>query len=154
MSGLSQRLLIGFSAGALSHLVFQGALGAILYAVDLRPELVWSLRPVPPFAVPATVNNMFWDGLWGLLYGFLEPRLAPRLGRIGSGLALGLASLLVLWLVVLPLKGSGLGQLSGFEIANGVAFDFTFGIGTALLFRAGWVLARSATLRSTRVSTW
>ncbi len=147
MPDLPTRLLIGFAAGALSHVLFQGGLGAILYAADLRPDLVWSLRPVPPLAVPATVNSMFWDGLWGLLYALWEPRLAPRLGRVGSGLALGLASLLVFWLVVLPLKGSGGGGLAGSEIANGVAFDLVFGIGTALIFTAGTTLVRPSVAR-------
>ncbi len=65
MRNMSKRLLIGFGARALSHVIFQGALGTTLYAADLLPELVWSLKPVPPLAVPTTVNNMFWDGLWG-----------------------------------------------------------------------------------------
>lgn len=148
MHDLLKRLLIGFGSGALSHVVFQGALGTILYAADLRPELVWSLKPVPPFAVPTTVNNMFWDGLWGLLYALLEPRLTPRLGRSGGGLALGLASLLVLWLIVLPLKGSGIGDVESAEIAIGAAFDVVFGIGTALLFWAGVSLTRRPVARA------
>jgi hypothetical protein len=137
MHTLSKRLLIGFGAGALSHLVFQGALGTMLYTADLQPHLVWSLKPVPPFAVPTTINNMFWDGLWGLLYALIEPRLTPRLGRVGSGLALGLASLLIFWFIVLPLKSSGLGDVEGIKIASHVAYDLVFGIGTALLFWAG-----------------
>ncbi len=142
MYTLSKRLLIGFGAGVLSHLIFQGTLGTILYAADLQPALVWSLKPVPPFAVPMTLNNMFWDGLWGLLYGLIEPRLTPRLGRVGGGLVLGLASLLIFWFLVLPLKGSGLGAIDGTEIAIDVAYDLVFGIGTALLFWAGINLTR------------
>jgi hypothetical protein len=137
MHSMSKRLLIGFGAGALSHVFFQGALGTILYAADLLPELVWSLKPVPPFAVPTTVNNMFWDGLWGLLYAFLEPRLTPKLGRLGGGLMLGLASLFVFWFLVLPLKGGGIGSLDGADIAIDLAFDLVFGLGIALLFWAG-----------------
>ena len=62
MLTISARLALGFSAAALSHVIFQGALGAALYAGNLVPELVWSLEPVPPFGVPATVNNIFWVG--------------------------------------------------------------------------------------------
>ena len=137
MPTTSARLALGFAAAALSHVIFQGALGAALYAGNLVPELAWSLEPVPPFGVPATVNNMFWDGLWGMLYALLEPRLTARLGRLPGGLVLGLASLLTFWFVVLPLKGAGVGGLHGAEIAIDVAFDLTFGIGTAILFWAG-----------------
>jgi hypothetical protein len=136
MPAISARLALGFTAAALSHVIFQGALGAALHAGNLVPELVWSLEPVPPFGVPATVNNMFWDGLWGMLYALLEPRLTARLGRLPGGLVLGLASLLTFWFVVLPLKGAG-GGFDGAEVAIDVAFDLTFGLGTAILFRVG-----------------
>ncbi len=140
---ISTRLFVGFTAGALAHLIFQGALGTVLYGAGLLPGLVWSLDPVPPFSVPVTVNNMFWDGLWGMLYGLLEPRLTRRLGRTSGGLALGLASLVVFWFLVLPLKGAGIGGgLDGVELAIDLGFDVTFGLGTAFLFWIGLVLKR------------
>ena len=43
MSTLSTRLFLGFLAGFLSHLIFQGGLGGILYAAHLVPALPWSL---------------------------------------------------------------------------------------------------------------
>jgi hypothetical protein len=52
MSTTSTRLLVGFVAGFLSHLIFQGAFGALLYAAHLLPALPWSLMPVPPLGVP------------------------------------------------------------------------------------------------------
>jgi hypothetical protein len=142
MPTIPARLALGFAAAALSHVIFQGALGTILYVLDLVPELIWSLEPVPPFGVPVTVNNMFWDGLWGMLYALLEPRLTARVGRLSGGLLLGLASLLTFWFVVLPLKGFGVGGFHGAEVAIDVAFDLTFGIGTAVLFWASLHLAR------------
>ncbi|PSJ43467.1 hypothetical protein [Allosphingosinicella deserti] len=142
MTRVKTRLFLGFGAGALSHLFFQGALGTMLHWAGLLPELIWSLEPVPPLAVPTTVNNMFWDGLWGMAYGLVEPRLTALLGRPASGLALGFASLLVFWLVVLPLKGSGLAGLDIIEISIDVAFDLVFGLGTVLLFWAGLRLRR------------
>jgi hypothetical protein len=46
---------------------------------------------------------------------------------------------------VLPLKGAGVvGGFHGAEVAIDVAFDLTFGIGTAILFRAGSRIAISA----------
>jgi hypothetical protein len=132
------RLLLGFLAGAFSHVVFQGALGAVFFAGGLVPKLVWSLAPVPPFGVPATVNNMFWDGLWGMVYVLTEPRLTARFGRLPGGFLFGFAPLLVYWLVVLPLKGAGLGgdDLAA-EILIDIAFDTFFGLGIAILFAAG-----------------
>lgn len=143
MSRISVRLLLGLGAGALSHVVFQGVLGAVLYAADLGPGLVWTLRPVPPFGVPTILNNMFWDGLWGIAYALLEPRLTARLGRVPGGLAFGLAPLLVYWFVVLPLKGVRVG--GGFHadaVSIQVAFDAIFGIGTAVIYWAGLRLTR------------
>jgi hypothetical protein len=136
------RLLIGFGAGALSHVAFQGALGSALYSAGALPHLIWSLDPVGPFAIPTTLNNMFWDGLWGMLYALFEPRLTARLGRLGGGAAVGLASVLIFWLVVLPLKGSGVANLPTSEIAIDLAFDLVFGIGTALLYWAALHLRR------------
>ena len=80
MSNTSTRILFGFIAGALSHVIFQGALGTLYFAADMIPALPWSLKPVPPFGVPTTVNFAFWAGLWGIAYALLEPRLTPVWG--------------------------------------------------------------------------
>ena len=143
MSTISTRLFLGFAAGALSHLIFQGGFGASLYAVDLLPGLPWSLAPVPPLGVPRSLNLAFWAGLWGLGYALLEPRLTARFGRWLGGLAYGLAPLAGYWFVALPLKGLGVG--GGFQFArmpSDIAFHLIFGIGAAILFRSGLVLAR------------
>jgi hypothetical protein len=143
MSATSTRLLLGFLAGFLSHLIFQGGLGGILYAANLVPTLPWSLTPVPPLGVPKSLNLGFWAGLWGLAYALAERRLTARLGWWSGGLVFGIAPLVVFWFVVLPLKGFGVG--GGFHPAMvpiQVAFHAVFGIGTALIFRSGLVLAR------------
>ena len=150
MSATSTRLLLGFLAGFLSHLIFQGGLGSILYAAHLVPALPWSLMPVPPLGVPKSLSFAFWAGLWGLVYALLERRLTARLGWWSGGLVFGLAlPLVVYWFVVLPLKGFGIG--GGFHLAMvpiEVAFHAVFGIGTAIIFRSGLALAR----QSVRVS--
>src|SRR5687768_11731960 len=104
-----KRLSLGFAAGALSHVIFQGSFGALLHAVDVLPAVPWSLMPVPPFGVPRTINFAFWAGLWGLGYALLEPRLTARLGRWLGGLVYGAAPLAGLWFVVQPLKGLAVG---------------------------------------------
>jgi hypothetical protein len=142
MATTSIRLFLGFIAGFLSHLIFQGALGSALYAAHLLPALPWSLMPVPPLGVPMTLSLAFWAGLWGLVYAVLEPRLTARFGWWAGGLIFGLAPLLVYWFVVLPLKGLGVG--GGFDLAMApihVAFHAVFGIGTAIIFRSGLALA-------------
>ena len=135
MSSISTRLLFGFVAGGLSHVIFQGGLSAAYYAAGLVPAPIWSLQPVPPYGVPVTVNLAFWAGLWGFAYAALEPRLTARLGRIGGGLAIGVAAMLTRWFVVLPLKGQPVAE--GWEpTAVGIflGFHLIYGLGLALIY--------------------
>jgi hypothetical protein len=146
---ISTRLFLGFLAGFFSHLIFQGTLGATLYAANLVPALPWSLMPVPPLGVPRSLNLAFWAGLWGLGYALLEPRLTAFFGRWLGGLVYGLAPLAGYWFVVLPLKGLGVG--GGFHLAMvpiEIAFHLVYGIGAAILFRSGLVLTRRRGRRS------
>jgi hypothetical protein len=80
MSATPTHLVLGFLTGALSHLIFQGGFGTILYAAHLIPALPWSLTPVPPLGVPRSLSYAFWAGLWGLVYALLEPRLTAHFG--------------------------------------------------------------------------
>lgn len=135
MHNLSTRLVIGFAAGALSHLIFQGALGTVYYSAGLTPVLPWSLDPVAPLGVPRSANLAFWAGLSGMLFGATHPKLGPRLGWLGSSLALAIAALLGRWLVVLPLRGEAIAE--GFvpqTMLVFIGFHLAFGIGVALLY--------------------
>lgn len=144
MTTTSTRLLLGFLAGFLSHLIFQGAFGSILYAANLLPALPWSLAPVPPLGVPRSLNLGFWAGLWGSVYALLERRFTASFGWLAGGLVFGLLGpLLVFWIVVLPLKGAGIG--GGFHLAMvpiHVGFHAAYGIGVAIIFRSCLALAR------------
>jgi hypothetical protein len=143
MSKTSSRLLVGFIAGFLSHLIFQGGFGSLLFAANVLPALPFSLMPVPPFGVPKTLNLGFWAGLWGMGYALIEPRLTALFGRWLGGLVYGLAPLAGYWFVVLPLKGLGIG--GGFHLATvpiQVGFHAVFGLGTAIIFWSGLVLIR------------
>jgi hypothetical protein len=139
MSATSTRLFLGFLAGALSHLIFQDGLLALLYLAHLVPALPWNLMPVPPLGVPLSLNLAFWAGLWGVAYAVLERRLTARVAWLPGGLVFGIAPLAVFWFVVLPLKGVGIG--GGFNPLY-IALHLIFGIGVAILFRSGLVLAR------------
>jgi hypothetical protein len=141
----STHLFLGFLAGALSHLIFQGALGTVLYAANLLPSLIWTFAPVPPLGVPKSLSLAFWAGLWGMVYAGLERGLTPRFGWWLGGLVFGVAPLLVHWLVAQPLKGLGVG--GGFHPAMvpiEIAFHLVFGIGTAIIFRLGLSLGLEA----------
>ena len=142
MSTTSTRLLIGFIAGFLSHLSFESALGAFLYAAQLVPNLPWSLEPVVPLGVPRSVSLGFWAGLFGVCYVLLEPQLTARLGQWSGGLVFGLALPLVVdWTVVLPLKGAGFA--GGFHLATvpiDISLNAALGIGTVVLFWLGVAL--------------
>jgi len=135
MSSISTRLFLGFIAGALSHVIFQGALGTLYFAADMIPALPWSLKPLPPFGVPTTVNFAFWAGLWGIAYALVEPRLTARVGRLAGGLIFGVAALLV--------EG-----LQAQAVTVYVGFHLIFGIGLALIFGAALALARRNTAAS------
>jgi len=150
MPAISTRLILGFIAGALSHLIFQGGFGATLYAANLLPGLPWSLMPVPPLGVPRSVSLALWAGLWGVGYALLEPRLTARFTWWVGSLVFGALPLAGHWFVAQPLKGFGVG--GGFHLAMvpiEVGFHAVFGIGLAILFRAalGWVRASPAPLR-------
>lgn len=143
MSTTATRLVLGFLAGFLSHLIFQGGFGSLLFAANVLPALPFSLMPVPPFGVPKTLNLGFWAGLWGVGYALLEPRLTALFGRWLGGLVYGLAPLAGYWFVVLPLKGLGVG--GGFHLAMlpiEIGFHAAFGIGTAIIYRSGLILTR------------
>ncbi|MBD2750902.1 hypothetical protein IC232_30140 [Microvirga sp. BT688] len=138
MSSTSTRLLVGFAAGFLSHVIFQGALGAGLYAAGLIPSLTWSLAPVPPFGVPRTISLGFWAGLWGVAYAWFEPRLTARFGRVLGGSIFGIGPLLGHWFAAQPLRGLGIG--GGFNPAMvpiEIAFHVVFGIGLAVILGIG-----------------
>ena len=139
----SSRLLLGFFAGFLSHLIFQGAFGSILYAAHVLPALPFSLDPVPPLGVPKTLNLGFWAGLWGIGYALLERQLTARFGWWLGGLVFGLAPLAIFWFAVLPLKGLGAGGCFDLTVVPiHVGFHEAFGIGVAIIFQAALTLAR------------
>ena len=150
MSSISERIALGFTAGALSHITFQGALGLLYYATGLIPGLPWSLNPLPPFGVPQTVNFAFWAGLWGIAYGLVQPRFSARFGLLTGGLIFGVAAMLARWFVVLPLKGLGVAEgLVPQAMFVYAGFHLVFGIGLALLYEVGRRLfAREAPVRA------
>lgn len=149
MSNIASRALTGFVAGALSHIVFQGALSVLYYQLGLLPGLLWNFAPLPPFGIPTTLNFAFWAGLWGIAYGLVEPRLTPRTGVVFGGLLFGIAAMLTRWFVVLPLKGLPIAE--GFvpkALVIFTGFHLVFGIGLGLLYAALVGLRSASTVTS------
>ena len=138
MTVSSNRLFLGFVAGFLSHTVFQGAFGSVLYAAGALPALPFSLTPVPPLGVPKSLSLAFWAALWGVVYAVFERHLSDRFGWLLGGLVFGLAPLAAHWFIVLPLKGAGVG--GGFQSSTvpiEIGFHAAFGIGLAVIFKFG-----------------
>lgn len=129
-------LLIGFVAGALATATFHQVAVLILANAGLIQATPYSLRPVPPFAVPTILNAMFWGGLWGVLFALLEDRWPRGWSRLASGFVFGLAGpLLVTWFVVSPLRGQPVA--AGFDPSRmlaGVLILGAFGIGLGLIY--------------------
>lgn len=129
----SQRIFLGFVAGAISVLVFhQGAL-AILHALGLSHAPPFRTVLIPPFWVPLIVSLSFWGGVYGAVFGAVLPflRIPPWL----AGLGLGLVSVAIGWFIVAPLKGNPVA--AGFEVwpmARSVLLNLCWGLGTSLLF--------------------
>lgn len=137
------RFVVGFVAGFLSVLTVQMGTTAIFHAAGAAvPFPPWSMAPVPPLGVPQSLSAAFWGGLWGIAYALLEPKLTARLGWLAGGVVFGaVLPLLVLWFVVLPLKGIPVG--GGFALSGvlmGIVLHAAFGLGAAIFLRLGLYL--------------
>ena len=139
----ANRPLVGFAAGVLSHLVFQGALGTALHLAGLLPSLPWRFTPTEPLGVPHTLSLAIWAGFWGIAYAYAAPWIGSRFGDWKGGLLFAyLLPLQTHWFIAQPLKGVGVG--GGFHagvIPIELAFTAAFGLGLTFFLRAGRLLA-------------
>ena len=111
MTGNFWRIVVsGFVAGALSVLVFHQWGFYLAAELGFGTPNLYSMRPVPPWGVPAIVSLAFWGGLWGMLGAFVVGRLPGILsGALGWILFAITLVLAVNWFVVLPIKGAPVG---------------------------------------------
>jgi hypothetical protein len=126
-----KRALLGFVAAALSVLTFHQFTWALLYAAGLLPSAPYPIDPVPPLGIPRIVNACFWGGLYGAAFGLVLPRL-PRAPMWLHGLGVGVLAVLVLWAVVLPLKGLPPGGVTGMLVFALIHCVWGIGIGLIL----------------------
>lgn len=135
-NALARHLAIGFIAGAVSVATFQQAALFVVSAIHMINASPFSMRPVPPFGVPALLSGMFWGGLWGIVFAFAADRAPRSLPLWAFGLVFGaIAPVLVLWFVVLPLKGQPVA--AGFvplRMLAHILVHAVFGLGLALIF--------------------
>ena len=137
MNSCLRTVLIGFVAGALSVLVFHQLGFWIANELGYARAPLYSLRPVPPFGVPAILSLAFWGGLWGMAAAFLVPRLPGLLdGVLGWILFAAIVVTLVNWFVVLPIKGAPAG--GGFRLPGLVVVPLVY----ALWGFGMWLIAR------------
>jgi hypothetical protein len=132
MKDWMKTVIVGFIAGALSVVIFHQGGFWLLKQLGLSGGTQWSMRPVPPWAVPLIVSQAFWAGLWGIVGAFLVERL-PGYFKSWPGWVLFAALLptLVNWFVVAPLKGAPLGfgfRAPGVYIVVGVYAFWGFGM--------------------------
>lgn len=131
------RILLGFAAGALAVPVFHQTALFLLHAAGVGPA-AWNMTPVPPLGVPALLSAAFWGGLWGSALALAEPFFPRGAGPYWlAALAFGaVLPTLVVWTVVLPLKGVPLGAaLAWPSIVIGPVVNGAWGVGAALLLR-------------------
>jgi hypothetical protein len=129
------RLGHGFVAGFLATLVFHQSGLALLRKAGFFGGTVFDLRPVPPFGVPSVISLAFWGGMWGIAFALVERLIARCPGGYWAGAVLfgAVVPTLVLWFVVLPLKGLPVGY--GFQprgVAATLIADGLWGLGTAV----------------------
>lgn len=108
-------IVVGFIAGFLSVLIFHQLGFFIANEFGLSRAAIYSMRPVPPFDVPAILSSAFWGGLWGIVAAYVVPRLPAAVdGPLGWMLFAAVVVTLVNWFIVQPIKGTPVG--AGFQM--------------------------------------
>jgi len=118
-------IIAGFIAGFVSVLIFHQLGFFISNELGLTKAQLYSMRPVPPFGVPAILSSAFWGGLWGIAGAYVVPRLPRAMdGPVGWILFAGIVVTLVNWFVVLPIKGAPVG--GGFRMPGVVVVPLVY----------------------------
>jgi hypothetical protein len=129
------QLAIDFACGFLAVLLFhQGAI-LTLNLLGFIPNGPFQTRPIPPFGVPAFVNQAFWGGVWGIVYGLVREWIPAALPAALAGFLFGIVGPTFFgWFVLAPLRD--LPVAGGFVPANmmrGIFINGTFGLGLAVI---------------------
>ncbi len=134
-----RHVLSGFIAGFLAVLTVHQAViaagGALGY---LAAGSGWSMRTVPPFNIPQVLSLAFWGGVWGIPLA----ALAARMGKgwpawVVPAILFGLATTLVGWYVVGPLKGRPPADLSAARLVTGLVINGSWALGALGILALG-----------------
>jgi hypothetical protein len=133
--------LKAFGAGAIAVVIFHQGMLAILQAVGLTDRGPFSMQPTAPLGVPQVLSLTFWGGVWGVILFLALRNVSKPLTWWILALIIGtLATTLVAWFVVSPIKGQ--------PIAGG---GKPAAIATALLVNGAWALGTTLLLWLFRV---
>ena len=123
-------MLLGAGAAIISVMIFQQGMWALLHVLAI-PELTmpppYPTDPVPPFGVPRIFSLCFWGGLWGAVFGLVWR--GPKSSYWFGGFWLGVATVLVTFFVVLPLKGLPAGGGSFLNWLRALLINCSWGLG-------------------------
>ena len=128
---------LGFVVAAISVLTVHQGMILLLHFTPIPGIQIagwpYSMNPVPPFAVPAILNQCFWGGLFGLVFGLVYPRLRPPMWL--NGLVLGLCAVLVGYFVVPLFKGTPFaGGWVWTNWVRSILINGFFGVGIGLMY--------------------
>lgn len=136
-AGIAPRsLAAGFIAGAIAVVIFHQGMFLILNLLGMLPAKPWSFAPIPPWGVPALMNQMFWGGLWGALFSVVWSHL-PGKDFWLKGIVFGwLGPLLLGGWILLPLIKGGVyfAGLVPMRMLVGALIQTAFGAGLGLIY--------------------
>jgi phosphotransferase system glucose/maltose/N-acetylglucosamine-specific IIC component len=126
------RPVAGFIAGFLGVLIFHQLMLGLLHLIGLTAGQPFSMRPIPPFGLPAVLSSAFWGGVWGIVFAMVHQRF-PRGSAywVAAFLFGAIFPTLVSWFIVLPMKGMPVGN--GWQPAGmltGFLVNGAWGLGT------------------------
>jgi len=136
-SGLFRHNVVSlFLAGAISVLVFQNGVIAILNALGYAPPPFGYAR-TQPFNIPQIWSFAFWGGVWGIVFGLAESKFPKGVGYYVAAFLFGaIFPVAVLWFIVLPLKGQPVA--AAWDIKRmwvHIVHHGAWGLGTGILLR-------------------
>lgn len=121
---------------ALAVATFHQFAAFLLTVAGVIEGSVYSMRPVPPFAVPVIFDLMFWGGVWSVIYAAVAAGLSWRWPLVLQGFIFGFVGpVLVGWFVVAPLKGQAI--MAGGDVKRmilSILINGAFGVGVALIY--------------------
>lgn len=123
--------LLAFLAGFAATLTFHQAVLWLFHLAGKVPRVPYSMKPVPPFGVPAVISLAFWGGVWGII----------MIAAIGRAKAFYLVA--AIFGAILPTIVAGIiGRLRGTPlpvnatmILLGLSVNGAWGLGTAIFYR-------------------